>query len=196
MVNGYPHKPRRIALVFLALSGMCQACSTPHSGFRFTGDGTEAVFQNWRKQASPQTREAIDALNTDDKVLIHIIRGKIEGEVSRGTSAQLAADPISKRACLMHPAPNGIKPHADWDIIWDEELQKRMEKKLKLQSPIEALLQHEILGHVIPAINDPLKARKRTNENEDYAIQRENEYRQHVGLPLVPWTFSSARRGD
>lgn len=48
------------------------------------------------------------------------------------------------------------------------------------------------MGHIVPFMQDPARFDEpQENEhsregNEREAIRRENEYRRHVGLPLVP----------
>lgn len=158
--------------------------------------GLEEGARKWRDQAPPTTRVTIDALVVDRTVLVHFIRADLTGRASRGTIALLAADDRAKAYCSWHPVVEGIKPERDWDVIYDQKQAEREAKRLGLPHPLEALLHHEVMGHVLPVLRDPtlLRRIKRDlrlkRENERYAIQQENEYRKHVGLPLVSEDFS------
>jgi hypothetical protein len=65
------------------------------------------------------------------------------------------------------------------------------EQRYGLQSPIEALLHHEIVGHIVPVLAEPMWLKRPWLEIEAYAVARENEYRKHVGLELVPGRMPS-----
>jgi len=181
----------------VVLFSVTAACGTlSASGLRFTGNGLVDAAQRWGKTAPARDREAIRRLKSDRTLLIHVIRGKIERGKSRGTAAYRASNPLAKRQCILHPPSDGIEPERNWDVVYDEELQVSMERELRLASPLEALLHHELLGHIALIL---YQGQKVTNvgddawwQAEDEAIRRENEYREAAHLPLVPWTF---RRG-
>jgi hypothetical protein len=170
-----------MALVLL----LACACSTTHSGsFKFSESDMTAAFGSWYAKAPPKTRATIDALDQDET--IHIIRGRVADKDSRGASSSPASSRPSRKQCIMHPATTALKPERDWDVVFDEELQQRQEAKLGLPNPVEALLQHEIMGHIVPALLDPSEIYNPSNDNEPKAVRQENDYRKHVGLPLVP----------
>lgn len=182
-----------LAAIICTACGTCGGCATPAaSSFRFTGEGLEEGVRSWRKQAPPATRATIDTIVLDRTVLIHFVRGNLAGQPSRGAIAVLAADDVAKRQCLWHPVVAGIKPDRNWDLIYDPKRAEEETKRLGFVNPIEALLHHEVMGHILPILRDPdLLERIRRDlrlklENERSAVQQENEYRRHVGLPLVP----------
>jgi hypothetical protein len=164
---------------------LANACATTTRSFRFTGDGMREAFESWRRTATPKTRSTIDALDEDPSILIHIIRGRIDVE-SRGGATTLAGFPPARKQCILHPSAPGVRWNRNFDIIYDEDQQRRMAKRLGFETPIEAILQHEVMGHIIPVIVNPALATRSVEETEREAVLQENEYRGHVGLPLMP----------
>jgi hypothetical protein len=112
------------------------ACSTTHAGsFRFSGEDMRQAFKSWREKTSPKTRTTLDALNEDEGLLIHVIRGKLDRRRSRGAASSPAWTPVARQQCVMHPKVEGIKPHRNWDVIYDQELQEEQERQTGLPAP-------------------------------------------------------------
>ena len=187
--------PWLVGLVMLGL-----ACVTDGaSGFWISGKRLQGAVDNWERLSPPATRETIRKLKRDRTSLVHIKEGKIDNPDSRGAASTVAmGDPI-ELGCDTHPDSSNIDGRRNWDVIYDRRLQEAKEQELKLPSPVEALLHHEIIGHIVPALEDPKiidearKSKARREQLEEEARQRENEYRSAVGLPPVPARLGDAR---
>ena len=169
-----------------ALMVLASACGPTKGSFRFTGAGLPEAFENWRRTATPKTRATIDALDNDPSLLIHVLRGRIKKRKTRGAWTSVAGSQDAIEQCILHPPVDGVRWNRNFDVVWDEEQQRAMALELGLPSPVEALLQHEIMGHIIPVLLNPALATRSVEDAEPEAIRQENEYRRHVGLPLVP----------
>ena len=190
---------RRIALLAAIIGtacGTCGGCATPASSFYFTDEGLAEGARSWRRQAPPATQATIDTLVVDGTVLIHFVRGNLTGQPSRGSLSLPASSLRAKVYCLLHPAVKGIKPERNWDVVYDPKMAEAEAQRLGVVNPLEALLHHEVIGHILPVLQDPGLVKRigeslrLRDENERSAVQRENEYRRHVGLPLVPEEFT------
>ena len=93
------------------------------------------------------------------------------------------------------PEPRLLRTYEEARLL----LEARGHGRHGLVNPIEALLHHEVIGHILPVLRDSellrrIKASLRLKqENERGAVQQENEYRAYVGLPLeeeVIWLYS------
>lgn len=181
-------------VVLLGMAGgTCGGCaSTGAYGFRVTGNGLqEEGLKSWEEKSPPEVREKIHALAEDQTSLFHFIRASLAGLPTRGTASTHASSSLAKRLCPLHPPSKGIRPERNWDVIYDQKVQEAEEKRLRLPSPLDALVHHEVMGHIVPYMADPgrfdgSQGDESSQENEREAIQQENEYRRHVGLPLVP----------
>jgi hypothetical protein len=172
----------RIWWVVLVLTS---ACSTAGGSFRFTGSGMREAFESWKRTATPKARSTIEALDQDPSVLIHVIRGRLKKR-SRGGATMLAGSEDGHWYCTFHPAAPGVRPNRNFDVVYDEEQARRMADALHMATPIEAILQHEIMGHLLLVLLHPEQANDPGEENELEAVRQENEYRLHVGLPPMP----------
>lgn len=193
--EGHPNllKALSLATIMCIACGTCGGCATGQAGsFRFTGAGMEDGVATMRQRAPPSLQVVIVELAQDRSSLFHFIRGNLAGMDTRGAAATLATTDLAKEQCLLHPKSAGVKPKRNWDVIYDETEQRQEEKRSGLQNPLDALLLHELLGHIVPVMRDPplielvRESQKLREENERDAIKIENEYRKHVGLPLVP----------
>ena len=185
---------RRIALlaaIICTACGTCGGCATPASSFYFTGEGLEEGAQSWRRQAPPATRATIDTLVVDRTVLIHFVRGNLSGEWARGAMSVPASHKRARQHCIFHPLSRGIMPERNWDVVYDQKQAEAEARRLGVVNPIEALLHHEVMGHILPILQDPdLLERieadlKLKLANELSAVRVENEYRKYVGLPMT-----------
>lgn len=178
------------AIVVVALLLGVSACETTSAGrrgaFRFTGDGVEAAFENWRKTAAPKDRAVIDSLERDETLLIHVFRGRVRWRDARGSQSSYSSDAYMRTQCLLHPASQGVVEERDWDIILDADQMMAADKRNKTMTTFEVLLHHEIIGHIVPRFRGVTGSRK---ELENSAVHEENEYRKEIGLPPVKWTF-------
>jgi hypothetical protein len=171
---------------------LASACSTAGGSFRFTGSGMREAFESWKRTATPKTRSTIEALDEDPSILIHIIRGHID-EDSRGGASVFAGSKQAHQQCTLHPVAPGVRWSRNFDVIYDEEQQRRMAEARHLATPIEAILQHEIMGHIVPLLIHPELMNAPFEVLEREAVRQENEYRLHVGLPPVPEPAKSKR---
>lgn len=157
-------------------------CEAHHRTFHFVSPDMEASFQRWKETAPPKDRKTIERLEEDDTVIIHVVPGVVSHLKSRGGQTAFAFSKEAKPGCMMrHPWSFGIDWNRNFDIIYDEEL---MQQAWGFPNPVEAFLHHELIGHVARILDDPTSIED--PEPESYAIERENEYRQYVGLELVP----------
>ena len=173
----------------------CACVTDQASGIRITGKRLDDGFQRWTASAPPQTRAKIKQLQSNQKGLIHLREGKIDDRRSRGTASLVSPRrPVSEQ-CPNHPPSEGIDRRRNWDLVYDPELHRQREVELQFPSTLEALLHHEIMGHIVPALERPeiidlqehgdMSAKQ---EIEQHAIEEENNYRRAVKLPLIPWT--------
>ena len=148
------------------------------------------LAQRWRLDATD--RSGVDLKTW--KMSINLARFQViasELPCWRSSSSP-ATSKLSKRLCLLHPRVLGISPERDWHVIYDAKLRADQEKRLGLPTPVEAILQHELIGHVLPVLLDPSLIGLVTadpelwEQHERHAIAAENRYRRHVGLPEVP----------
>lgn len=171
--------------LFVVLLSLSQGCETSHAGIlRFNDDGLQEAVAHWRSTAPPEDVAALEKLEKEGRAIVHFSRTELPEKESRGGASTRADQPFAKAHCIFHPSAEGIPTHRNWDVFYDESLRAKQEKKLKLPTPTDAILQHEIMGHVVPGVRDPRKAEK---QSENDAIRKENEYRKKAGLPLVPW---------
>ena len=183
-------------LLLCGFVAVAPACVTDQaSGIRITGKRLDDGFQRWTASAPPQTREKIKQLQSNQKGLIHLREGKINDRRSRGTASKVSLlRPLSEQ-CPNHPPSADIDRRRNWDVIYDSELHRQREVELNFPSTLESLLHHEIMGHIVPALERPeiidLQAHgdmRAKEEIEQQAIGEENTYRRAVNLPLIPWT--------
>lgn len=176
------------AIVVVALLLGVSACETTSAGrrgaFRFTGDGVEAAFENWKKTAAPGDREVIDSLERDETLLIHVFRGKVQLSEARGSQSGYSIGGYMRQQCLLHPASEGIATRRNWDVVLDEEQMLAADKRYNTRTTFEVLLHHEIIGHIVPRLKGVSGS---GTEVEKTATRAENEYRKAVGLPPVRW---------
>jgi hypothetical protein len=164
---------------------LASACGTTTGSFRFSDPGMRQAFENWKRTATPKTRSTINALDEDPSLLIHVIRGRIE-RPSRGGATVYAGSKLAHHQCIFHPAAPGVRWNRNFDVVYDEEQQRRMSVERNLPTPVEAILQHEIMGHVVPLLLDPAIANLPIDQSELQAVRQENEYRRHIGLVPIP----------
>ena len=182
------HRLLRISTLAL----LVQACATESaSGVWVSGRFLQQELGRWEQKLPPEKREAVRRLRTDSTALVHVREGEVTGRAHRGSASRVGS--ASDLECSTHPPSEGIDPNRNWDIIYDRAQQKRMEQRTNLPSPVESLLHHELLGHVVPALAHPemIEIQRRgderaKNELENHAIAEENEYRKLVRLPPVP----------
>jgi hypothetical protein len=176
-------------LLALVCSLIVCGCSSSHRTFHFSGGDMKNAFESWRSKAPATDQQKIAALERDETTIIHIIRGQLDPSLSRGSAAYKAADPDARKRCVLHPAADGIRSMRNWDVVYDQRV---AEKPHGFPNPVEALLHHEILGHIEKVLMDRSWADRSIAETEAYALERENEYRRHNGLQLAPHSFPSA----
>jgi hypothetical protein len=164
---------------------LASACGTASGSFRFTGSGMREAFESWKRTATPKTRSTIEALDDDPSILIHVLRGRIEVD-SRGGASMFAGSNQARRQCIFHPAASGVHWNRNFDVVYDEDQQRRMADARHIATPIEAILQHEIMGHIVPLLIAPERMNAPFEVLEREAVRQENEYRLHVGLPPAP----------
>jgi len=163
-----------------------------HQTFSFGSPDLEAAFYRLKETAPPKGREAIERLEEDDTVIIHLVKGRVSQFESRGAETAFAFSKDAKPACMMrHPWSIGIPWNRNFDIIYDEEL---AEQAWEFPNPVEAQLYHELIGHVARILDDPSSTRDPKCETEPYAIDRENEYRQYNRISPAPQS-RRCRRG-
>ena len=172
--------------------GTCGGCATTQlTSIRPTGEVLEAGAQSWRNKARPEDQVVIDDLAGRKDLMFHIIMGSLAGEAARGSASSPAASDFAKRFCLLHPKIAGIRPERDWDIIYDPKQSAEFAKTTGIPNPVEVLLHHEVFGHILPVLRDPNllktipKDERLREENERAAVEEENRYRRHLGLPEV-----------
>lgn len=184
-------------IIFLA-----SACATDTAtGIWITGNDAQAGFDRWEATAPPETREMIQRLKKDRTLVIHIREGVVRGK-SRGASSSAGSPAAHKRnGCFNHPPSDELDPRRNWDLVYDKKQQAQLEKESKLLSPTHVLLHHEIMGHILPALNDPtlIDAQDQGDEKvkiqiENRATEKENDYRKLLNLPLIPPTRHAPRR--
>lgn len=177
----------RVIVVVALLLG-ASACETTSAGrkgaFRFTGDGVEAAFENWRKTAPRNDREIIDALEHDETLLIHVFRGTVQMRDARGSQSSPSVEDYMRKQCLLHPSSEGIAAQRNWDVILDADQMVAADKRYRTTTTFEILLHHEIIGHIAPRLRGVTGP---AEEVEKIAVRAENEYRKAVGLPPVKW---------
>jgi hypothetical protein len=176
----------RRAVLFVLVASVC-ACETSRAsrkgGFKFTGDGIEVAFNKWRATVPRRTRELIDAIDGDETLLIHVFRGKVQGD-HRGAQSAYASNEYMLSQCLMHPSSEGIPNKRNWDIIIDSTQMLEADERYHTVTTFDVLLHHEVIGHIVPHLEGRTGTRE---ELEKLANRAENEYRKTAGLPLLPW---------
>jgi len=191
-------------LIAFSIVRLICGCETTraHRTFVFASDEFEETFQQYHDSAPPESREKIDALKRDARVRIHLIRGQLDSDLSRGGASAPHDSPLGRQFCIMHPAQEdgSIENDFDWDIVIDDQLRLRTVERIHLETPIGALLEHEILGHFLQCYahrlcRPPGRDRIRWQaERENEAILQENNYRAYQHLHLVNWTVSPEGR--
>lgn len=67
-----------------------------------------------------------------------------------------------------------------------------MGKALGIPHPVEVILHHEIMGHIVPVLQNPQLLQRLLREKalwdvlERNAVETENRYRRRLGLPEMP----------
>jgi len=100
---------------------------------------------------------------------------------------------LAKRVCLVHLKDPGIPWKRVWHVAYDPERTQEFEDKYGIPTPVEVILHHEILGHVLFWLTHPelleeyLKAGRALDDpTEPGALAKENQYRKRNGHPVVP----------
>lgn len=165
----------------------------------YASDELEETFRRYYESAPPESREKLDELKRDSRVRIHLIRGQLNPELSRGAaSGPHESSAEIRQACIMHPAEenDAITPDFDWDVVLDEQTRKSVEEATGFRSPVGALLEHELFGHFMRCYTEGECRIPRTEalrwwtRAENQANGEENKYRVHNHLPLVNWTVT------
>lgn len=173
----------RISPVFWMAVAVTSLVGCAHRTFYFASPDLEAGYQQGKARAPPKHREALERLEQDDTVVVHVIKGHVDPGESRGGQTNFASSKEAKRHCIMHPMFNGIPPDRNFDVIFDEEVAKQSSPQ---PNTVDVVLDHEIVGHIVQVLDDPTWRERSKEKAESDSRERENEYRQHNGMPLFP----------
>lgn len=177
----------------MALTWLAAGCSGLEFGNMETpSEAMLSGIQSWRDKASPEDQAAIDKVASRKDVFFHVIPADLSGEPTRGAKAMPRSNKRSKKFCIFHPVVSGIHPDRNWDVFYDRKVAEEYERRTKIPPSFECSMQHEILGHVVPVLDDfELLDRlehdeKLRDENERDAREIENRCRRRMKLREIP----------
>jgi hypothetical protein len=181
-----PCWPQDHRVLYVAACALLFGCTSSHKTFHFGAPELENGFNEWKRSVHLNDLAMIERLERDDTVIIHIINGQVSAQRTRGALSQHHRGDVAQRQCPLHPASSTVAVDSNWDVIYDHRAAAQIDREAGYHTPFSVILHHEVLGHIVPMLSMPSWAKEPRDVVETYAVQKENEYRQRLGLPLVP----------
>lgn len=183
-----------LGMAFGALVG-CETTKQAHVRPTIMTEDLELVLEipRFLDKLSPEDWATIqnEILSRKD-LFIHVIQGDLSKENSRGGASSRAVSEFSKRYCKKHPKVEDVPWTRDWDLVVDLRVAGLWAKKCGIPNPPDAVLYHEIFGHILWLLRRPefLKANKASDQRNDRLENEariiENKYRAYRVMQQVP----------
>jgi hypothetical protein len=183
------------------------------SSIRTTDPGLDPDIEHWLEGLSPEERAVVEKeIRRRKGLLIHVSEADLPADKSRGGASDLASSRFSKARCRQHPKVKGVPSTQDWDAFIDRRLAEKWAKKNGIRNPPDAILDHEIRGHILLMLRNPeyielliekdkeakkgatVEVREKAKEElrklraylEEEGRKIENEYRRYNDLEEMP----------